>query len=35
MKVSNSANPYFLKVNMRNTRISSMFKINNKDARTT
>ena len=35
MEIWNSANSYFLKVNLRNTKISNMFKINNKDARTT
>ena len=31
MEISNSASSYFLKVNIRNTKISNMFKINNKD----
>ena len=34
MEISNSASSYFLKVNIRNTRILNMFKINNKGART-
>ena len=35
MKISKSASSYFLKVNLRNTRVSNIFKINNKDIRTT
>ena len=35
MAIWNSANSHFLKVNIRNTRIANMFKINNKDTRTT
>ena len=34
MEISSSASSYFLKVNI-NTRISNMFKMNNKDTRTT
>ena len=34
MEISSSASSYFLKVNIRNTRISNMFRMNNKDTRT-